>query len=183
MTQFFSWIESTALAQWMGSSTWAFPVFEAVHVLAVAIVFGSIAIVDLRLLGWAWMRRPFSDVAGELLRWTWVGFGLAVVTGLLMFLQRASDYAGNFHFQMKMLFLVLAGVNMLIFELLTVRTVKIWDRELSIPAAARIAGLLSLAFWIAVIFFGRWIGFSIQGFNTPGGDFDFGDLDPAIFGL
>ena len=136
------------------------PIVEATHVLAVALVFGTIFIVDLRLLGVPHVRRSFTLIASELLRYTWAAFALAVVTGALMFAPNSITYYSNTAFRLKMLTLLAAGVNMLIFQLLTSRTVKSWDQNAPVPGAARIAGLLSILLWITVIAFGRWIGFS-----------------------
>jgi hypothetical protein len=153
-------IHASGVAEWMRSSLKAMPIVEATHVLAVAIVFGTIFIVDLRLLGIPHVRRSFTLIADELLRYTWAGFALAVVTGALMFAPNSITYYSNTAFRLKMLTLLAAGLNMLVFQFLTFRNVKSWDQNAPAPAAARLAGLLSIVLWITVIVFGRWIGFS-----------------------
>ena len=143
-------------------SAWAFPVIESVHVVAITLVFGIIAIVDLRLLGVASVSRRLSEVSRDCLVLTWVFFALAVVTGLLMFVTNAPIYFENTWFRWKMLFIALAGVNMLVFELITVRGSADWDDgSTSVPAAGKLAGLLSITFWFAVILCGRMIGFTL----------------------
>ena len=143
-------------------SAWAFPVIESAHVVAITLVFGIIAIVDLRLLGVASVSRRLSEVSRDCLGLTWVFFALAVVTGLLMFVTNAPTYFENTWFRWKMLFIALAGVNMLIFELITVRGRSDWDDgSTSVPASGRFAGLLSIAFWFGVILCGRMIGFTL----------------------
>jgi len=153
-------IHASGVAEWMRSSLKAMPIVEATHVLAVALVFGSIFIVDMRLLGLSGTRRAFTKVADELLRFTWAGFALAVVTGALMFAPNAVTYYGNTAFRWKLVALAAAGINMAIFELMTVRGVGAWDYSKRPPAAARIAGLLSILLWLTVIVLGRWIGFT-----------------------
>lgn len=153
-------IQASGVAEWMRSSLKAMPIVEATHVLAVALVFGSIFIVDLRLLGIPGTRRAFTKVAHELLRLTWAGFAIAVVTGALMFAPNAATYYGNTAFRWKLVALFAAGINMAIFELLTVRSVAAWDRDRPTPAAARVAGVLSIVLWLSVILLGRWIGFT-----------------------
>jgi hypothetical protein len=128
--------------------------------MAVAVVFGTIFIVDLRLLGYRDMARPFSRVFGETLRWTWIGFGLAVVTGSLLFLPNARTYVANTAFALKMLGLLGAGINMAAFELTTRRTVASWDSNAQVPLGARIVGATSILIWTWVIVCGRWIGFT-----------------------
>jgi hypothetical protein len=157
-------IESLSIAEWMRTSLTAMPFVEAAHVLAAATVFGTILIVDLRLLGFPNTRRSFQLIEHELLRWTWSAFALAVVTGALMFAANAATYYGNTAFRLKMLGLLLAGINMAVFQLVTFRSVASWDKDKPPPGAARFAGAASIVIWIAVIFVARWIGFT-KGYN------------------
>jgi hypothetical protein len=153
-------IHASAVAEFMRSSLKAMPFIEATHVMAVALVFGSILIVDLRLLGFPNVKRAYTLVSGELLRLTWCGFAIAVVTGALMFAPNAITYYNNTAFRLKMLALLAAGINMAIFQLVTERGVSAWDKDRAAPAAAKLAGLLSILLWIAVIALGRWIAFT-----------------------
>jgi hypothetical protein len=157
-------IEGLAVAEWMRSSLKAMPFVEAAHVLAAAAVFGTILIVDLRLLGYPNTRRSFKLVEHELLRMTWGAFFIAVITGALMFAANATTYFSNTAFQLKMLALLGAGVNMALFQYVTFRSVDRWDKDKPPPGAARFAGAASIVIWVAVIFFARWIGFT-KGYN------------------
>jgi hypothetical protein len=152
----------------MRTSLKAMPVIESIHVLAAATVFGTILIVDLRLLGIPNTRRPFTRVSDEMLTLTWGGFLVALVTGVLMFTANAITYVSNTAFLCKMAALLLAGVNMAVFQLVTFRTVGAWNTDARSPTAARMAGMLSILVWLCVIFFARWIGFT-KGyhFETP----------------
>lgn len=160
MNAFLQWLQATPVAEFMQQSDWAFPTAESLHVVALCLVLGTIAIVDLRLIGVAATRAPFTAVARDCLRWTWAAFALALVTGVLMFIANADSYLGNTAFRVKMLLMLLAGANMALFELRTVRSVATWDTAAAVPLAARLAGLLSLGCWIAIVGFGRWIGFT-----------------------
>jgi hypothetical protein len=150
----------SGIAVWMRDSLKAMPLIEATHVLAIATVFGTILIVDLRLLGVAGTGRPYSVVAREMLGKTWTAFVLAVITGARMVAPNAITYYGNTAFRLKLLALVLAGLNMVIFQLLTARTMPTWDTSAKTPTAARTAAIISLVLWTAIIFLGRWIGFT-----------------------
>jgi len=81
-----------------------------------------------------------------------------------LFITKAPDYILNLQFQLKMIALLLAGFNMLVFHLGIYRNVDHWDTELPTPIAARIAGGLSIIFWTAVIVFGNWVGFTLDYF-------------------
>jgi hypothetical protein len=153
-------IQASAPAEWMRTSIKAMPIVEAIHVLAAATVFGTIFIVDLRLLGLPSTQRPFTRVSREMLRLTWAAFLVAAIAGLLMFAANANTYFGNTAFRLKMLALLCAFVNMAIFQRITYRTVGSWDQDSRPPLASRFAGAASILIWVSVIFLARWIGFT-----------------------
>jgi hypothetical protein len=161
LTAFMQWLQALPLAVSIHEAKWLFTTIEVIHVVAITTVLGSIAMVDLRLLGLASVERPFTEVARPILRWTWAAFALAAVTGSLLFISQASDYFVSTTFRIKMLIMVLAGINMLIFEFITARGVESWNTKPTPPTAARLAGGISLSSWILVFMFGRLTGFSI----------------------
>ncbi len=140
-------------------SDWLFPTIETVHVFALVLVVGSIMTVDLRLLGLTNKDRPFSQVASEMLPWTWVAFVVAAFAGMMMFSSKALTYYVNIPFRLKMICLLLAGINMVMFHWLGTRRLEAWDRGAP-PRAARFAGGASLLLWTMIVAAGRWIGFT-----------------------
>jgi putative copper export protein len=138
---------------------WVFPIVETLHVIFLALVFGSIALVDLRLLGLGSRQQPFTRVYKELIWWTWWAFLLAAISGSLLATGKIEDYVHSPQVFWKFFLMALAGLNMLLFHFGVFQRVKEWDAMESPPARARLAGALSLACWIGVVFFGRWIGF------------------------
>lgn len=169
-------IEQSGVGQWLRSNVLAMPIVEASHVLCITVVFGTILVVDLRLLGVTDRGRPVTQVAHEMLRVTWAAFIGAVVTGVMFFSANATTYWFNTAFRFKMLAILLAGVNMAVFQLITYRGVAAWDRDAPTPRSARLAGALSILIWTVVIALGRTIGFTKgYDFSVPAGvDFDFG---------
>ena len=153
-------VQASGPAEWMRTSVKAMPIVESIHVLAAASVFGTILIVDLRLLGFPNTRRSFTRISDEMLRFTWAAFITAVITGSLMFAANAHTYFENTAFRFKMLALLSAGINMAIFQFVTFRTVGAWDQAAPSPFAARVAGATSILIWVSVIFLARWIGFT-----------------------
>jgi hypothetical protein len=156
-------LEDSGVAAGIRSSLYFFPFLESVHVMALALVFGTILVVDLRVLGLASTHRSFSRMSSELLRITWGAFAVSVLTGSLMFLTNARVYAHNTSFRVKMLLLALAGLNMAIFHLTAGKSVARWDQGATAPRAGRITGALSIGLWIAIILAGRVIGFTTTG--------------------
>jgi len=156
----FQWLHDTPFASAIRESGVLFPWIESVHVLAVTLVVGSISIIDLRLLGIASLNRSVASVSVEVVPFTWIAFAVAVLTGGALFTSHAVGYAHNFQFRMKMLLLVLAGINMLVFHLVMGRGVGRWSDTAVTPWQGKIAGLISLLLWIGIVAFGRWIGFA-----------------------
>ncbi len=159
--EFCQWLYATPLASTIRANELLFPWLESIHVLAITLVLGSIAVVDLRLLGIASKGRPVSKLIHEVLPVTWVAFAVAVATGGTLFASNALEYSHNFPFRMKMLLMLLAGINMLVFHVVTYRGVGKWDEAVRTPPAARFAGGFSIAVWLGIVAFGRWIGFTI----------------------
>ena len=136
-----------------------FPAIETIHVIAIVLVLGSITRLDMRLMGLVWQNRPVTEVADEMLPWTWTSFVVATVFGLLLWSSKPIEYFQIAFFDVKMLLILLAGLNMLLFQFVTFRTVAQWDRDPLPPPPARLAGALSMAFWLSVVICGRLIGF------------------------
>jgi len=152
-------IEASGLATGIRDALWLFPLIESTHVIGLSLVFGTILIIDLRLLGVASTRRSFQQMASDILKWTWAAFALTVLTGSLMFITNARVYYHNSFFRTKMVLLVLSGINMLVFELTAGRTIHSWEKGPSTPRSGKAAAALSLAMWIGIIIMGRLVGF------------------------
>ncbi|ABM32637.1 DUF2214 family protein [Paracidovorax citrulli] len=152
-------IQDTRLAALIRESGSAFPALESLHVIGIALVFGTILIVDLRLLGRASHRRSAHRLIQELLPYTWMAFAVCVLTGVLMFISNATGYVENRLFWWKMGVIALAGVNMGIFHGGAYRRIHEWDTSPTPPGPARLAGFSSMALWTGVVVLGRWIGF------------------------
>jgi hypothetical protein len=156
------WLEATSLATEIRENEMLFPWVESVHVLAITLVVGSISIVDLRLIGLASLDRPIGKLTRDVLPCTWAAFAFAALTGGLLFSAKATGYAGNFFFRGKLVLLALAGLNVVVFQAFLARDIERWSAMAKPPVAARVAGGLSLLLWIAVVAFGRWIGFTLH---------------------
>jgi hypothetical protein len=153
-------IYDSGIAGWMRDTPRVMPITEAIHVLGSVAVFGTILIVDLRLLAVPDLRRSFTRIAREVLPATWIAFAASAITGCMMFAAGATTYFDNTVFRLKMLALLAAGINMTVFQLLLVRSVARWDQDVRTPPAVRTAAIVSISLWIALIVLGRWIGYT-----------------------
>ena len=154
-----TWLEHRPFAIAIAESTWLFPIVETVHVLALTVVVGSVAMMDLRLLGVGSKDRAASEVISSSLPWAWSAFAVAFVAGSMLFSSKAATYYVNVPFRIKMICLALAAVNMLVFHFFTARGMAAWDRGTP-PRAARFAAACSLTLWVVIVATGRWIGFT-----------------------
>ena len=152
-------ISDSNLSIAIAESSWMFPVLEFIHIVGLTIVVGTIAAVDLRLMNIASRHRSIRELTDETLPFTYAGFALAVVSGLLMFASDATGYAQNLALQIKLLLLVVAGINIMLFHKLTYKSVAGWDQGVTPPASAWAAGAISIVSWILIVGFGRWIAF------------------------
>ncbi|MBB6123418.1 DUF6644 family protein [Sphingobium subterraneum] len=152
-------LSASSLGTTIAESSWFFPALEVAHVIGLTIVVGTIAVVDLRLLNASFRHRPITRLTEETLPFTYTGFGLAVITGLLMFISDAVTYVENPALQLKFALLIIAGINIAIFHRMTYKNVAGWDLDVVPPFAARMAGAVSLASWVLIVVCGRWIAF------------------------
>lgn len=152
-------IEATALAVAMRESLWLYPIVEIVHLTGIALLVGSIAMLDLRLLGLS-RAVPVRRLAAHILPWTLGAFVLIVPSGLMMFMAHAGDLIQSDVFALKMSLLLAAGANAGVFHAGAYRGAASWDVERMPPPAARIAAALSLALWVAVIACGRLLAYT-----------------------
>lgn len=153
------WLEHTWWATGIRQSIWMFPIIETIHLFGIVLLVAATTALDLRLLGISFRERPVSAMAGPLSRWAWVGFIIQILSGFLLFASEASKLYSNTPFRLKMILIVAAGANILLFHYGVYRTVDRWDESAIAPAAARIFGVSSILLWFGIVAAGRWIAF------------------------
>jgi hypothetical protein len=151
-------VEATGLGRFMREALWAYPITEAVHIVGLALLFGSIAIVDLRLIG-AGRRVPAAALVGYAVPWSLAGFAVAATSGLLMFTAHASEFIGQPVFLLKMTLILLAGINAAALRVGVMQRASDWPVDALPPPRVRIAAALSLLLWIGVITCGRLLAY------------------------
>ncbi|WP_405547633.1 hypothetical protein OG478_52250 [Streptomyces phaeochromogenes] len=160
MDNVFSWLENTWLAEIIRSTAYLYPVLESVHIIGISLLIGPAAAFDLRLLGVGRQMLRVTTAANYLLRLSHVGFVIAAVTGVAMFLPGANLIADRGSAPWKLGLVLLAGINILIFHRRTYRSVADWDINQSTPVAARCAAVISLTSWTGVAIAGRLLAYT-----------------------
>jgi len=153
------WLHDTAFGTVIRESVWAEPIIETIHVLTLGVFLGFVILLDLRLLDLALRRTPVSTVFKQLNPWLFGSFGVMLVTGISLFAGDPVLFYGTIFFKLKMLMLLAAALNVVIFGLTSGRTMMQWDVLPATPRGARITGALSLVLWIAVVACGRGIAY------------------------
>jgi hypothetical protein len=157
-----AFFEDSGIADSIRENDSLFPTIESIHVVAICLVIGSILVLDLRLLGFASTNRPVGRLSRAVLPVTWTAFAIAASSGFLLFISNATKYLANGYFDAKIILICAAGLNMIVFHLVSAKDLPQWEKQTSPPLRARVAGALSILLWIAVVACGRWIGFTMQ---------------------
>ena len=146
--------QSTGIYTFMNSQ-WGWPVAESIHFIGLCLLIGTVGIFDLRMLGIA-PGIAFADLH-KLVPLGVAGYFLNFITGIMFFTTAPDQYLFNPAFQTKLFFMLIAGVNMLIFYATTATEVKRSDAALVLPVRVRAIAAISLACWCAIIVCGRLI--------------------------
>jgi hypothetical protein len=137
-------------AAWISASTWAYPALEAMHIVGISMLVGSLLLLELRVWGFG-VAIPVRDLSRLALSVSVAGFGLAAFSGLLMFASQPGELLANRAFLVKMGVLTVAGTNAALFHAR--------DGLTRLDAVARVQTAASVGLWIAVIILGRWIAY------------------------
>ena len=141
-------------------SIYVSPYTTVAHVIAMCFFAGLILAMDLRLMGWAFMRTPFSHLQKKLFPLQMLGMAAAAVTGLVLTFGDPLRFYGNIFFWTKMCMIAITGINAMAFEYVTQETVPAWDNSPVTPISAKVAGAVSLFLWSTVIIAGRLIPYN-----------------------
>ena len=143
-------LESNSLIVTLNSTGWMAAALEVVHYFSMFVLVGSIAIVDLRVLGVAGRQQSAAKLARRLFPWMWLALAMNFLSGFLMFAGIATSYIPDPTFHMKM-WVTLAAV---VFGIVVQWRVPAWDKLPAIPTAAKLIALVSLLLWLGAILAG-----------------------------
>jgi len=158
---FCEWIEMTWLATQVRETAYGFSILATIHVLSMTFSVGTLIWFDLRLLGATLQPQRVSRIYRQLMPWMMGGFVISVVSGAILFAGYATRSYANTAFRIKLATLVLAGVNALVYHVLTERGIAGWDEALKPPPSAKAAGIISLILWTTIIVAGRTMAYTL----------------------
>jgi uncharacterized membrane protein len=150
-----NWLLTTRLSAFVTGYPWVWPALETLHFIGLCLLAGAVGLIDLRLLGMA-RRIPLAPLL-RLSRWGVVGFTINLLTGILFFVGVPGQYVHNIAFQLKMLFIVLAGLNVLVFNLAVFRHTATLGAGEDAARSAQVVAAVSLFLWVGVMYLGRML--------------------------
>jgi hypothetical protein len=168
--RFCAWLDMFESSVELREAAYGYMGLLSVHVVTMAAFAGLIIMMDLRLVGWGNLGTPISQLQRRMFPWQMFLMVLTSISGVLLFYSKPLTYYGKVFFWIKMVLMVLAGLNALIFHYTVYRDVAKWDTDRILPPAARLAGVFGLILWLGVIIFGRltpynWLDYMIQTTN------------------
>ena len=152
-----AFLKATALSHWIVESTWVWPLAEALHFVGLSLLIGMIAPLDIRLMGF--MKEVPIASFRRLVPWAVAGFLINLVTGLVFFIGAPNQYMSNTSWWLKVLFLLIAGVNILAFKLIGETRMRAMGPDGNTPAVLKTMGVVSLVSWFMVLYWGRMLAF------------------------
>lgn len=145
---FAKWLESTSWAVSISGSDWAYPYVQWTHFAGLSLWMGTNLAVDFRLLGVGRKRQSASQLSDALFVWNWIGFAIALLGGFMLFASAATDYVPNSAFRLKLGILIPLA---LVLHIVVQRKARAWSETPDTPMIARLAGLIELLLWLAVV--------------------------------
>jgi hypothetical protein len=156
------WLKDTQLSSWVTGNRFVWPASETLHFIGLAMLIGCVGALDLRMLGVA-KGLPVKSLH-RFIPFGIAGFVINLVTGTLFFVGEPSQYIHNISFQLKMLLIVIAGLNVLIFYGTVFRDADSLSAGEDAPFKAKIVATVSITAWLGVMYFGRMLPFIGEAF-------------------
>lgn len=158
IAHFLSWLENTPWAAGIRQSMWLYPTLEIIHLIGIVVLVGAAFMFDLRLLGFS-KSLPLVALSRHLLPWSRRGLLLIIPSGILLFITEARTLGVDPTFWLKMTLLGIAALNVLLFHRFIFNIPSDKNIQYELPFSSKIAALISIIVWIAIITCGRLLAY------------------------
>jgi hypothetical protein len=159
--QFATALANTSLSKLIEDISWIVPLVQTIHILALAIILSSAAMLNLRLMGLAGRRVTIAGMSERFLPWVWAALAVLAVTGIILIVGEPERSLPNVSFQLKMALLAAVIVITIVLQRTIKRNADYWDLSPARRRSARVTAVVSLAMWIAIAVCGRLIAYTI----------------------
>lgn len=160
---FCQWLSETSLSQLIQTSKWMIPLLQTTHILAIALVFTSALLVNMRIWRLFDPDRPLPEIAARFVPVIWQVLLVLLVTGALLIIAEPRRSLQNTSFYLKMTLLAAALLSLLVLQWSLRRDPNFWDKTVARRVVGRLAALGSTLIWCGVLFAGRWIAYTQVG--------------------
>ena len=160
LLSFAQWLANTPGSIALHESQYMYSLVESSHVLSLCLFLGTLVLMDLRMLGLLLRNVPVGEVAARVLPWTFAGFGLMAMSGVLLFYAIPVRSYQSLFFRIKVILMIVAGLNTWHYHRTAHRTIDRWGAAAIPPKSVRASALMSLTAWIIVVFAGRFIAYN-----------------------
>jgi len=167
LLDFATWMSEQSWSIGLHESLYMFNWLESAHVMTLILSLGMLAIIDLRMLGWCFTSISAAKIAERLDKPMMIGFGLMVITGVILFTSIPIRYTQSVWFRMKLILLVAAAINAFLFRRHMLASASTWATDLLPPKRTRIGAGLSLALWTGIVLCGRLIAYDWYDCGKP----------------
>ena len=157
--EFCNWLNQTSWSTWLRESDYPFPIIETFHVIGLAVSVGVVMWLDLRFLNLVMRNRPIKATVEQLEPWAMGGFAIMFASGSLLFLSEPMKCYNTVAFRLKVIMLILTGLNVLYFHARLYARLPEFDKSPSPPWQLKMIGIVSLVFWFGIIIAGRWTAY------------------------
>jgi len=158
--QFALWLASTAPSVFIQEhNAWAFPAIQSIHIVGIALVMGSVLMIDLRILGLAWTDQTLQQTTNRFGPWLSGSLWLLLVTGLLMVVGEPVRELVSFSFWLKMALVAIGALVAVAFQRTLRRQAPQRGETIAHQPAIKVLAVVTFAVWICVIFLGRLIAY------------------------
>jgi uncharacterized membrane protein SirB2 len=155
------WLAATPVSVFIQNVLWIIPAVQIVHILAIAVVLSSVAMIDLRIFGLAGRQATMTQTVNRYLPWIWWALPVLAITGIILITGEPVRSITNPAFQLKMFLLLIAIIVTALFQFTVRRRVGLWDLTPRSAPLARAMALATLILWFAIAVAGRWIAYMV----------------------
>jgi len=150
---FLTWLQNTPFAIFVAETLWAYPLLETLHTMGMALLLGTLGLINLRVLGY----KPLLPILGtrDLLPIAWLGFTVNAMSGLSLFTSDAVNFFSSNTFRVKILLIIFAGINAAVLSRKIFTPVEGGHQDDVITGGAKLIAASSLAFWLIAVVCGR----------------------------
>lgn len=155
---FLEWLQFSALGTFVAETLWAYPLFETLHTLGMALLIGSLGLINLRVLGY----KPRLPILGthDLLPIAWTGFTVNLISGVALFTSDAVYFFSSYTFRIKLVLILLGGINAFLLGRSVFNRAMAGGHDIEPTGGARALAASSLVFWFGALIAGRLIAYT-----------------------